>query len=130
AVVTVTPPEVPSEQLMLCQITKTESPGPHYPGDEVTYTLTVTNSHPRLTATDVTLTDTLPEGAQLVRTSPASTTKTVDATTAVVFSLGDIPSGESRSVTITVRYPKQGTYINGRAANLCIADGHDGTYRP
>src|SRR5439155_9860440 len=43
AVVTVTPPEVPSEQLMLCQITKTESPGPHYPGDEVTYTLTVTN---------------------------------------------------------------------------------------
>ncbi|HFD40399.1 MAG TPA: DUF11 domain-containing protein, partial [Anaerolineae bacterium] len=68
------------------------------PGQLLTYTLTISNSGPA-TAEQVVVTDTLPVEVQFVRAQPAPDS----SPNPVVWHLGDIPAGESRSLTLTVQ---------------------------
>lgn len=81
-------------------VTKTDSPDPVGGGDEVTYTITVENAGPD-TATGVTLFDLLPSNAIYVGATPAGDCN--NATGVVTCDLGDIPSGGSAVVTVTLQ---------------------------
>jgi uncharacterized repeat protein (TIGR01451 family) len=79
-------------------VTKTDSPDPVTPGENVTYTITVTNGGPD-TALGVSLTDTVPGGSTLVSfTSPAGWTCTVPAVGTngtIVCSMGTMTVGSA-----------------------------------
>ena len=76
------------------------------------YTVAVTNSGDT-TATNVTLTDDLPAGLTFVSSTPAAASS--DGAT-VTWSLGDIPPGESVSVTMTLTAANVGEQINTATA--------------
>lgn len=85
------------------------------PGDTVTYTLDVVNNGPS-TATDVTVTDLLPNGATFVpagSTSP-DTTSSVAGGTQLTYDLGSLASGANASITIvaTIDAAFTGTLTN------------------
>jgi large repetitive protein len=82
------------------EITKQASPDTAIAGDHVTYTLTVTNHGPS-TASAVTVSDPLATGLTLVSASGSGATCT--GTTAVSCTLGDLPDGETRTVTVDTR---------------------------
>jgi uncharacterized repeat protein (TIGR01451 family) len=69
-------------------------------GDLLTYTLTVTNNGP-LTATQVTLTDTLPAGVTVTQVTASQGTCTSSGV--IVCSLGELPQGASAVVSLVVR---------------------------
>jgi uncharacterized repeat protein (TIGR01451 family) len=81
-------------------LTKTDSPDPVPVGQNLTYTLTVTNNGPN-SATGVTLTDTLPAGVTFVSATPGAPTCTA-AGGVVTCNLGTINSGANSVVTIVV----------------------------
>lgn len=87
-------------------ITKAGSPAGVTQGQNVTYTMGVTNSGPN-PATGVTVTDTLPAGATMVSASAGCT-----GTTTVTYALGDMANGASSTVTITARMDQVGTLTN------------------
>ncbi len=68
------------------------------PGQLLTYTLTISNSGPSV-AEQVVVTDALPVEVQFVHAQPAPDS----SPNPVVWHLGDIPAGESRFLTLTVR---------------------------
>lgn len=78
-------------------ISKTDSVDPVFAGDELTYTITVDNAGPGI-ASDVVVTDTLPEGVSLVSTSGCDE----DDTGVPNCSLGDIVAGGDAQYTVTV----------------------------
>ena len=75
-------------------------------GDQLTYTLTVTNDGPS-DATNVSVTDPLPAGMQFVSASAGCT-----GTSTVLCDLGTIVDGASTSVTITVKAIAAGDQVN------------------
>jgi len=78
------------------------NPQPVAAGTRLTYTTTVTNSGPD-TATGVTLTQTIPDGATFSSVPGGATTAPNPGGTGMIqFSLGDIPSGESTLVFLIV----------------------------
>jgi uncharacterized repeat protein (TIGR01451 family) len=79
-------------------VTKADSPDPVLQGQELTYTVTVTNSGPAQ-ATGVTLTDTLPAGVTFVSATPTGT----ESGGIVTCDLGSIDSGSNSVVTIKVK---------------------------
>jgi len=82
------------------RIDKSDNPDPAVAGEQLTYTLDVTNDGPE-TAQDVVVTDELPDGVSFVSASPPSCLH--DATTnTVTCDLGDLASGATTTVTITV----------------------------
>ena len=93
-------------------ITKTDSPDPVRGGQNLTYTIVVTNNGPS-TATGVTMTDQLPKNAGY---ASATTTKGSCAAkpskALVTCALGDMASGTSATVTIVVKSPTKGTITN------------------
>lgn len=78
-------------------IAKTDAPDPVLTGGELMYTMRVTNNG-AITATDVLVTDPLPDGIN-VKTAN-STPGTCSGTTIVTCSIGTLDSGESATVTI------------------------------
>jgi uncharacterized repeat protein (TIGR01451 family) len=99
-------------------VTMSDSPDPVTFGSNLTYTITVTNIG-EVTATGVTLTDTLPAGATLV--SANSTAGTCSGTTTITCGLGTLSGGSTVTVTIVVT-PPVGTITNTATATLNEAD--------
>ena len=90
------------------RVDKTDNPDPVSAGNDLTYTITVTNDGPTA-ATSVTLTDTLPSGVTFVSASPGCS---FFAPNQVICSLGTIPANDSVVVTIVVRPNAPGTITN------------------
>jgi uncharacterized repeat protein (TIGR01451 family) len=89
------------------EISKADSPDPVTVGDNLTYTITVTNRGPD-PATNVVVTDTLPSGVTFVSASPGC----VHAAGVVTCNLGNIPTGGSVAITIVVTVTAPGTISN------------------
>src|SRR5690242_16691482 len=93
-------------------ITKTDSPDPVVQGNNVTYTIRVTNNGTGATAdaTNVTVTDNLPSNSDIdyVSATPSAGTCT-KAGNAVTCQLGQVDAGTSATVTIVVKAKKVGT---------------------
>jgi uncharacterized repeat protein (TIGR01451 family) len=85
-------------------VTKTDSPDPVAVGQELTYTLTVTNNGPG-DATGVMLTDSLPANV----TFQSASSGCVHATGTVTCSLGDLANGATATVEIRVTPQSEGT---------------------
>lgn len=85
-------------------VTKTDSPDPVMAGQELVYTIQVTNGGPS-TAVDVVLTDTLPAGTTLVSAVDGNGGQICASSGPGVVScdLGDLDPGQSVTVFITVR---------------------------
>ncbi len=84
-------------------ITKTDSPDPVVAGDQLTYTIEVTNNGPS-TAQDVVITDTLPAGTTFVSgvDGNGATVCALVQPGTVVCDLGTMPPGTSETVLLTV----------------------------
>jgi uncharacterized repeat protein (TIGR01451 family) len=96
----------PTDFMADLSITKTGSPNPAMVGNNLTYTLTVANDGPAI-ATGVTVIDALPNVDFLSASpgcNPSGGTVTCD--------LGTVSSGQSRTVTITVRPQTSGVIVN------------------
>jgi uncharacterized repeat protein (TIGR01451 family) len=91
------------------RITKLDSPDPVSIGQNVTYTLTVSNAGPA-SATGVTVTDSLPAAVAFVSVNASQGTCTGTAT--VACSLGTIPNGGSATVTVVARAVQVGSASN------------------
>ncbi|MGH3737289.1 MAG: hypothetical protein ACRDT6_16990 [Micromonosporaceae bacterium] len=82
------------------RVTKTDSPDPVMAGEELFYTITVTNDGPD-TAFGVVATDVLPDGVTYLSDTDDCT---LDAgTNTLTCDLGDMPDGATRSFTIKTR---------------------------
>jgi uncharacterized repeat protein (TIGR01451 family) len=83
-------------------IVKTAAPGPYSTGNNLTYTIAVTNGGPSSAAT-VNVTDTLPAGTTLVSATPTQGSCTGTAT--VICSLGTIANAGTASIALTITLP-------------------------
>ena len=97
-------------------VAKSDAPDPVLAGNTLTYTLQVTNTGPS-DATGVTLTDTLPPEVSFVSADPGQ--GTFDETT-MVWSAGDLASGDSASLTLVVTVDSGTT---GTISNEAIVSG-------
>jgi uncharacterized repeat protein (TIGR01451 family) len=96
-------------------ITKTDSPDPVVQGNNVTYTIRVTNPNPSggNDAASVVVTDNLPSTADVdyVSATPSAGTCTKSGNT-VTCDLGTVAAGTTATVTIVVKTKKTGTITN------------------
>jgi uncharacterized repeat protein (TIGR01451 family) len=98
------------------------------PGDEITYTITYDNVGTGQ-ATEVKITDTIPEWVELVSTTPGYTSVSNRTYT---WDIGDLGSGEGGTITIVVKV-KIGTpdkTLLHNSAILFYADANGNDYRP
>jgi uncharacterized repeat protein (TIGR01451 family) len=107
---------VPSADL---SVTKSDSPDPVTVGNNLTYTITVTNKGPS-TATGVTLTDPLPGTVTFVSATPNQGNCTGSAT--VTCNLGSLSNGGSATVTIVVTPTQAGGISNTATVGANEAD--------
>ncbi|MGH7770970.1 MAG: DUF7507 domain-containing protein [Candidatus Binatia bacterium] len=91
-------------------LTKTDSPDPVTVGENLTYTVVVTNNGPAA-ATGVTLTDTLPGSVTFVSATPTQGTCS-ESGGEVICILGDLSNGTSATVTIVVMPTTAGEISN------------------
>jgi uncharacterized repeat protein (TIGR01451 family) len=91
------------------QVTKTDAPDPVFIGQNVTYTITVTNAGPH-PAFGARLVDALPSDVTFV--SANATKGTCTGTTTVTCSIGWMPNAASVTVTVVVTANDVGTLAN------------------
>jgi uncharacterized repeat protein (TIGR01451 family) len=91
------------------RLTMTDAPDPITIGNNVTYSLAVTNLGPDL-ATNVTVTDTLPSGMTLLSTTPS--TGACVGTTTLTCSLGTMTLSQTNTITVVAQVTVAGTPIN------------------
>jgi uncharacterized repeat protein (TIGR01451 family) len=91
-------------------VTKSDSPDPAHIGQELTYTITVTNDGPG-PAEDVTAVDELPRNTGFGSVSTTQGT-CVRRKTSVTCNLGDLAAGQTATVTIVVKPTRKGTITN------------------
>src|SRR6266702_2656195 len=102
------PPPAPSPKIDLV-ITKAATPNPATVGDNLTYTLKVTNKGPNQ-ANNVVVTDSLPSETTFVSVSTDKGTCT--GTNAISCNLGQVAVGEFITITIVVKPTTPGTITN------------------
>jgi uncharacterized repeat protein (TIGR01451 family) len=90
-------------------ISKTDSPDPVTVGNNLTYTITVTNNGPS-TATGVNVSDTLPAGETFVSATPSQGSCT--GTSTISCAVGSIANGGSATVTLVVTPTQTGGISN------------------
>jgi uncharacterized repeat protein (TIGR01451 family) len=100
-------------------LTKTDTPDPVLAGNELTYTLTVTNNGPS-DAAGVTITDTLPAGVGFVSASLGCTHDS--GTRTVTCPVGALANGASATRTIVVRPSTPGSLSNTASVSSTTAD--------
>jgi uncharacterized repeat protein (TIGR01451 family) len=101
------------------EVTMSDSPDPVTFGNNLTYTITVKNNG-EITATGVTLNDTLPAGASLV--SANSTAGSCSGTAPVACNIGTLTGGASATVTIVITPPAVRTITNTATATITETD--------
>ncbi len=94
------------------------------PGDNLTYTITVTNAGPAV-AVGTQLSDQLPQGAEFVSASPSQGTCS-SSTTDVVCELGDLASDAAATVTVVVKVNDPGTAVNVAYVTSRMLDENNG----
>ncbi|KIQ16499.1 hypothetical protein RT99_20760 [Flavobacterium sp. MEB061] len=87
-------------------VTKTASTGTHNVGDNVTFTITASNSGPS-NATGVKVTDTLPAGYTFVSATPSTGTWL-----APDWTIGNLANGANATLTIVAKVNATGSYAN------------------
>ncbi|MDI6793097.1 MAG: DUF11 domain-containing protein, partial [bacterium] len=92
-------------------------------GDSITYILTATN-HGQQTLNPVVVTDTIPNGLELVRSDPTHDTQTGQV---IEWNLGSLTPGESRQIQVTVA---TGIEDSGTYTNVAKAEGFDENNQP
>jgi uncharacterized repeat protein (TIGR01451 family) len=93
-------------------ITKTDSPDPAHVGQNLTYTIRVTNGGPAV-ATGVTMSDTLPKNAGFGSAASTQGTCTLKPVKLLVScALGSLAGGAAATVTIVVKPTSKGTITN------------------
>ncbi len=100
-------------------LAKTDSPDPVTVGNNLTYTITVTNSGPD-TATNVVVTDTLPGGVTFDFVSPSE--GSCSGTSTVTCNLGAISNGNSATIDIRVTPTTAGTLSNTANVTSSVTD--------
>lgn len=116
---TVTEPTAVNTEIDL-QITKTDSSDPAVAGQQLTYTLNITNNGPS-DATGVVATDTLPAGVTF-NGSTASQGTSSHAAGVVTATLGALASGASATVTVVVDIPAN---ASGTLTNTAQVTGNE-----
>jgi uncharacterized repeat protein (TIGR01451 family) len=94
------------------------------PGDSVSYTVTVTNAGPAV-AVGSHLTDQLPDGADFLSATPSQGSCSPSGTD-LVCELGDLASGATATVTLTVRLNQPGTAVDVAYITSQMLDNNTG----
>jgi uncharacterized repeat protein (TIGR01451 family) len=114
----------PTVNLVDCEqadlsVIKSDSPDPILAGQELTYTVSISNAGP--SATGATLTDTLPAAVTYVSATPSSGT-CGESGGVVTCGLGTLASGGVATVTIKVQPQSAGTIVNSATVSGTVAD--------
>jgi uncharacterized repeat protein (TIGR01451 family) len=102
-------------------VTKTPAPGPYGTGQQLIYTIVVTNGGPSAAAS-VVVTDTLPAGTTLQSSTPAGA---CSGTTVVTCNAGTLANGASATFTLTVTLPSTPGAISNTAVASASAANPD-----
>jgi uncharacterized repeat protein (TIGR01451 family) len=105
-------------------VIKTDSPDPVTVGNNLTYTIVVSNNGPE-TGTGVTLTDTLPSSVTYVSATSTQGTCTRSGST-VTCNIGTLANGASTTVTIIVTPTAAGTITNTASVTCNETDTNSG----
>ena len=107
------------------KVSMSDSPDPVFVGEQVTYTMLVTNLGPLNSATGVALTDLLPLGMTFVSaatTQGSLITPPVGSTGIVTANIGSLAVSAQATVTVTVKTAQSGAISNGASVSLNETD--------